>query len=306
MKKVFCLALFFCLIGSVSWAQLVPLPTRYALIVTASTRGSTGPSLVDPLDKGNFFLNEVRVYDALREAGFEAKNIRVLYPATPDWGETMEVLGVQRLLDEQFGLWHGGYDHIATAENIANALMKFGKVVTRNDIFVMYLGTHGAEDSVEIEAGNAEAYVSWFQELLLNIHPRFGLFYSDACHSGVFIRALNLPDFILVSTTGNALGWADRHYSGAAYFFQSLVDGEADTNVDGKITIEEAYWRSQARADSHMKRINEYLRTKYNYAGMGSYEDSFVNTKSFWHTSVEQTMIVGKNVSSDFSFYNSF
>jgi len=276
--------------------------TRYAFVLTASSRGEKDAN-TDPIDKSNFWLNEVRVYSALREAGFEAKNIRVLYAdGKPAFDETMETLNVARIKKEQFS---GKYDNMATIENIQAELARFAGLVKPDDIFVMYLGTHGAPSFVEIQVGDLDMLVSDLQKMLEKVRPSFGLFYSDACHSGAFIAQLNLSNYILVSTTGqHTYGWGDRYFSGGAYFFQSLIDGESDVDVDGKITVEEALFRSQERANAHMQRIDQYLRNKYNFnQGVGGYDELM---KPGGTSSVVQNMIVEAGASADYSLYNSF
>jgi len=280
--------------------------TRYAFVLTASSRGERGDTLSDPIDKNFFWLNSVRVYTSLREAGFNPENIRVLYSnGDPDFNDSMEVLGVERIKKEQFG---GSYSNVASIENIISELSRFARLVTPKDTFVMYLGTHGAPRFVEIEAGDGRMTVDDVQVLLQSINPKIGIFYSDACHSGAFIGALQLSKYVLLSTTGgHTYGWGDRTFSGGAYFFESLVDGESDENVDGKITISEAFFRSKERSLAHMKRIDSYLRTKYNYdQGAGEYDELFGDKEGFIKSSVVPVMIVGSRASSEVFLYRAY
>ncbi|MDI6737594.1 MAG: C13 family peptidase [Nanoarchaeota archaeon] len=275
--------------------------TRYAFVVVASGRGERSPDLSDPIDKNFFWLGGVRVYDSLRQMGFEPENIRFLYSrGDPDFNETLESRAIQIVKKEQF---NNTYDNKATEANINIQLKRFSLLVDNNDIFVLYIGTHGAENMLELEADGyfAAWTVKEVQEAVDKINPGFGILYSDACHSGAFIKQLNLPEYVLISTTGeHTYGWGDRYFSGGSYFFQNMTDGEADTNIDGKITLMEAYTRAQAEANAHMQRIDSYLENQYNWDGFGGYESEVATG----HISVQQTMVVGNASSPDFYLYD--
>lgn len=233
--------------------------------------------------------------------GFQPENIRFLYSrGDPDFNDTLEARAIQMVKDEQF---NGTYDNKATEANINIQLRRFAGLVDNNDIFVMYIGTHGAPSFLELEADGY--FASWtvqeVQAAVDKINPGFGLLYSDACHSGAFIKQLNLPEYVLISTTGeHTYGWGDRYFSGGAYFFQNMTDGEADTNIDGKITVMEAYTRAQSEADAHMQRIDNYLHYTYNWGGFGSYDEQIATGR----ISVQQNMVVGNASSYDFYLYD--
>jgi hypothetical protein len=106
---------------------------------------------------------------------------------------------------------------------------------------------------------------------------------------------------VLISTTGShTYGWGDRYFSGGSYFFQNMTDGEADTNIDGKITVTEAYNRAQSEATAHMQRIDDYLHYTYNWGGFGGYESEVATGQ----ISVQQEMVVGNASSADFYVYD--
>ena len=276
--------------------------TRYAFVLIASSRGEKPPAMSDPTDKNFFWLGGVRVYAALRDMGFDAKNITVLYAdGMPDFDDPLEARSIKMIKEEQF---NGTYDNRASKENILAQLRVFSEKVTDNDIFMFYLGTHGAPEMVEVQVGDTELTPREIQNELTNVRPLFGLFYSDACHSGAFIKKLNLPKYVLISTTtDHTYGWGDRFFSGGATFFQALKDPESDANVDGNITIKEAYVYAQEKSFAHMKRIDSYLRYKYIYSyKTWNYTSLFEGEK----ISVQQTIRVGKEVKSSFSLYNVF
>ncbi|MFH1066023.1 MAG: hypothetical protein V1734_05955 [Nanoarchaeota archaeon] len=275
--------------------------TRYAFVVVASARGERGADLSDLIDGNFFWLGGVRVYGSLRNMGFKPENMRFLYSTgDPDFNDTLESRAIQMVKEEQF---NNTYDNKATEANINIQLKRFAGLVDSNDIFAIYIGTHGAPSFLEVEADGY--FGSWsvreVQAGVEQINPGFGILYSDACHSGAFIKQLNLPEYVLMSTTGeHTYGWGDRYFSGGAYFFQNLTDGEADANVDGKITVLEAFNRSQQEGYGHMQRIDAYLRDTYNWGGFGSYRDQVASGR----ISVQQNMVVGKQSSYDFYLFD--
>lgn len=275
--------------------------TSYAFVIVGSGRGTRGASLSDPIDKNGFWLGGVRVYDSLREMGFQPENMRFLFSTgDPDFADTLEARAIQMVKEEQF---NDSYDNKATEANINIQLNRFAGLVDSNDIFVMYIGTHGAESMLELEAdGYFGAWtVREVQESVDKINPGFGVLYSDACHSGAFIKKMNLPEYVLISTTGeHTYGWGDRYFSGGSYFFQNLTDGEADANVDGKITVLEAFNRAQQEGYNHMQRIDGYLRDTYNWEGFGNYQTQVASGQ----ISVQQNMIVGNKSSYDFYLFD--
>jgi len=264
---------------------------RYALIMTGSTRGESGLSLADPLDRNFFSLSTARVYDSLRDLGFQPENIRVLHPGQPSFDDPMEERAFAALQEEQF---NGTYNTAATQQNLRNILKDFYARVDDNDIFVIYIGTHGAPSFLEMEL-DLPLRDTFIQEELENIHPGLGLLYLDSCSSGTFIRSLDLPEYVLVSMTGDMLGWGDRYFSGGSYFFENLGEPEADANVDGHVTIEEAFTLADREAAEHRKRIEPYLLGQYNWQGA----DPAVAITQF---SVQPTMIRGEKTDPDFSF----
>lgn len=273
--------------------------TKYAFVVVGSGRGERAPELSDPIDKNFFWLGGVRVYESLRQMGFKAENIRFLYSTgDPDFTETLEAKAIKMVKKEQF---NNDYDNKATEDNINLHLRRFAGFVDSNDIFVMYIGTHGAPNFLELEADGyfSDWSVQEVQEGVDKINPGFGILYSDACHSGAFIAQMNLPEYVLMSTTGeHTYGWGDRYFSGGAFFFQNMTDSEADTNVDGLITVNEAYIRGGIEGKEHMQRIDDYLHYTYNWGGFGSYETEITTGQ----ISVEQRMVIGDVSSADFYF----
>lgn len=272
---------------------------KYAFVIVGSGRGTRGESLSDPIDRNGFWLGGVRVYDSLREMGFQPENMRFLFSTgDPDFADTLESRAIQRVKEEQF---NNTYDNKATKANINIQLNRFAGLVDSNDIFALYIGTHGAESILELEADGYFGIwtVNEVQKSVDKINPGFGLLYSDACHSGAFIKQLELPEYVVMSTTGeHTYGWGDRYFSGGSFFFQNMTDPQADTNVDGLITVNEAYIRGGIESQAHMNSIDDYLHYTYNWGGFGSYETEMATGE----VSVEQRMVVGSSVNADFYF----
>jgi len=176
----------------------------------------------------------------------------------------------------------------------------FASVVTPNDTFVVDIDTHGDPTYLEIENGGTDLTYLNIQSMLEKIQPREGIFYLGACHSGAFIQKLNLPNYVIVSaTTDHTYAWGDRWFSNGAYYFRALLNPQADTNVDGKITLREAFERDKIDAAQHWSRIDPYLKSKYHY-GFGDYNSMKRDV------SVEPNIIVGSQVSDQYWFVDVF
>lgn len=261
------------------------------MIITGSTRGESEPFLSDPLDEDFLSLSAARVYDSLRDLGFQPENMRVLHPHQPPFDDPIEARALETLREEQF---NSTYNNEATWENIRNHLKEFAERVDENDLFVLYITTHGAPTFLELQRGPLLSS-SVLQDWLEDVRPGVGLVYFDSCYSGDFIDRLSLPGYVLVSTTGSYLGWGDRYFSGGSYFFENLGDPEADANIDGQITIEEAFTLTDREAVEHRKRITPYLLHQYDWGSSDPIESS-------GEFSVRPTMIRGEKTDPNFSF----
>ncbi|MFH1636851.1 MAG: C13 family peptidase [Candidatus Woesearchaeota archaeon] len=267
---------------------------KYALVVVGSGRGERGTSLVDPYDKNCFFLGGVKVYKHLKELGFEDKNMKFLYSTgNPDFVEKYDSETITTIKEKQF---NGSYDNRATKHNLDNVIEDFSYDVDSNDVFAIYIGTHGSPAILEIEAGNEILWYHELQKMAEKVTPGYGILYVDSCHSGAYIKKMHLKNYVMLSTTGGSTyGWGDRDFSGGSFFFRNLSNAESDYNVDGRISVAEAFDKSKEEALEHMERIDSYLKDKYNWEG-GSYENEI------GMMSVVPEIIIGENVSGDYYF----
>jgi hypothetical protein len=265
---------------------------KYAVVVVGSSRGEKGKDLIDPLDKNNFFLRSTFVYKHLEELGFKHENIYYLYAdGTPDFSEQRNGEVIQRIRKNEFN--EPVQRKRATIKNLEGILNQLSKKVDGNDVFVVSIATHG--NPYVLEMYNSQFGDSLtpnkLSSMLKKIKPGKALLYVDACHSGAYIKKLHLDDYVVISgTQEHTLGWSDRDFSGASYFFENLTDPMSDTNVDGKITIDEAFRRSKIEAKDHLQRIMPYLLKRYNWEGANPYE-------AIKSMSLQPMIIVGKNAS---------
>ncbi|MBU2589227.1 MAG: C13 family peptidase [Nanoarchaeota archaeon] len=268
---------------------------KYGIIMVGSSRG--GRDYSDPIDKNCFWLNGTYAYKYLEELGFN-KLFMFYADGKPDFNEKVNEETIKKLK----GRFKGKPElYSATIDNLESIVNKLSKKIDDNDIFVLVIETHGNEFMLEMQ-GDGHDLSPWnLNKILKDVKPGYGLLYIDACHSGSYIDHLDLPNFtILSSTEDHTLGWGDRGFSGARYFFRSLLDPESDTNVDGKVTIKEAFEKSKNDANNHLVRIWNFLLNRYNWEEAGDPKNLAKEI------SVVPQIIVGKKSSDQFYIFDSW
>lgn len=276
-------------------SENIPQGNKYALVVVGSSRGERGTSLTDPIDRNSFFLGGVRVYKHLREMGFPRENIFFLYAdGRPDFTEPLEAETIAELRQYEF---NGSYSNVASQANLETIINQLKDRVTENDTFAMYLGTHGDPEMLEMEVDGFDPLTySELQQSVNKIRPKQGLLLVDACHSGALVAKLNLPNYVVIaSTQSNTYGWVDRDYTTGANFFENLTDPESDENIDGQITMREAFDQTIIEGQQHWNRIKRYLTTRYNW---GPFPSTMLSD-----TSVIPMIYVQRNASDTMVFY---
>lgn len=272
--------------------------TKYAVIVVGSYRGEKGDELHDPIDKNMFWLNATYTYKHLQEMGFRHENIYFLYAdGKPDFDEPLNREVIEKIKKNEFNEPAGKKK--ATIKNLEDIIGHLSRKVDGNDIFVTAIATHGSPSSLEMHGGlfGDSLGPSKLNRLMKRINPGFGLLHIDACYSGAYIKKLNLDNYVVVSGTGESTnGWGDRDFSSSKFFFDNLQDPESDVNVDGKITVDEAFERTRIESLSHMGRIRDYLLYRYNWKAGGEIADSLKGM------SVVPRIRIGRNVSGKFFF----
>ncbi len=256
----------------------------YALVVVGSSRGERGD--VDQIDRNCFFLSGVRGYTSIREMGIPAEHMRFLYDdGQPDFSEPLEHDDIACLRREQFGR----YDNRATQANIEGQIAELGRLVDDNDTFILYLSSHGAPDLVEIP--HDVLTTAELDSALTAVHPERGLFVLDACSSGGFIRNMRTTGYAMISSTqATTFGWLDRHYATGAGVFENFTDSMSDTDMDGHVTVREAFERTRTESEAHWAHIQNYLRTRYQGVLLGG-------------SSMTPTIHIPEGASEDWIFY---
>lgn len=256
----------------------------YALVVVGSSRGERGN--VDPIDRNCFFLSGVRGYSSIRDMGVPAQNIRFLYDdGQPDFSEQLEKEDIQRLRREQFGR----YDNRATQTNIEDQIAEIGQLVDDNDTFILYISSHGSPYILELPDGVLTP--TELDSALEHVHPERGLFVLDACSSGGFIRNMRTTGYSMISSTqATTLGWLDRYYATGAGVLENFTDYMSDTNMDGRVTVREAFERTRMESEAHYAHIQAYIRNRYQGDTLGE-------------SSMTPTLHITDDASEDWSFY---
>lgn len=256
----------------------------YALIIVGSSRGERGD--VDLIDRNCFFLDGVRGYASIREMGVPAENMRFLYDdGQPDLSERLEHDAIEQLRQEQFGR----YDIRATQANIERIIAELGQLVDDDDTFILYISSHGSPDVLEIPDGILTT--AELDSALRPVRPQRGLFVLDACFSGGFIRNMRTTGYAMISSTqATTFGWVDRYYATGAGVFENFTDYMSDTDMDGHVTVREAFERTRVESEAHWVHIQDYLRTRY--------RDGYPNG-----TSMTPTMYITSGASEDWSVY---
>jgi len=268
---------------------------KYAIVMVGSSRG--GKDYSDPIDKNNFWLNGTFTYKYLEELGFD-KLYMFYADGKPDFNEKVNSPTIKKLKKKFKG---NSKNYAATTENLESLIDKLSKKIDNNDIFILVIETHGNPTILEMEGDGWDLSVWNLQRILEKIKPGYGLLYIDACHSGAFIKNLDLPNFTILSATGDhTYGWGDRGFSSSRYFFQSLLNPESDFNVDGKVTIREAFDKTKVDANNHLARIWNFLLTRYNW------EEEENTEKLAKKISVTPEIIVGEKSSDQFYIFDSW
>ena len=270
--------------------------TKYAIVVVGSSRGEKGDEYYDPIDKNLFWLNATYTYRHLEELGFKHWNIYFLYAdGKPDFDEPLNRETIEKIKRDEFN--EPASKKMATINNLEGIVDHLSKKVDGNDVFVTVISTHGSSSSLEMHGGifGDSLDPSRLDAMMRKVKPGLGLLYVDACHSGSYIKKLKLDDYVVISgTEEHTNGWGDRDFASSRFFFENLLDPESDINVDGKITVNEAFDRTKKESLDHMKRINDYLLHKYNWKAEGGTAESLKGM------SVIPMIRIGRNVSGTF------
>lgn len=274
---------------------------KYAIIVVGDNMKGYGSTVDNAMQNNYFWLNGTYVYKYLKEMGFN--HIYFFYDdGKPDFSEKINGETI-RLLKKKF---KGRSEvHEATYENLERMVYKLSREIDENDVFVLMISSHGSKEDITMQWPDSDwdfpMEYSELEAMLKKIKAGFSLLYIDACESGAYIKKLHLDDYVIISgTEGTKAGFATRDFSNARFFFRNLLDPESDTNVDGKITVEEAFKKGKKDAQAYLARVKNYLLTKFKW------DDNETAEEALESISFTPTMIIGKKASANFYFLDSW
>lgn len=221
MRKVILGALATLALGCSSMARYETTPQqetvnsdfqdKYAIVVAGS--GDIGNYYGIPDAQNPFYLHGRNVYNQLQQLGFDREDMTLITNGTASYSK------LKRIIEE------------------------YADKVDSNDLFIVYIGTHGSPFSLTLEGDGIEGLsVTELERLLEEVKPKLGIVYVDSCYSGAYISDLSLDDYVAVSSTGHYTGsYSDTTYTTGLEFFTAFSLPSSDTNGDGNITIAEAF-----------------------------------------------------------------
>ena len=184
---------------------------RYAIVVAGS--GDIGNYYGIPDAQNPFYLHGRNVYNQLQQLGFHREDMTLITNGTASYSKLKRV--IEEYVDK----------------------------VDSNDLFVVYIGTHGSPFNLTLEGdGNEGLSVTELERLLEEVKPKLGIVYVDACYSGAYISDLSLDDYVAISSTGHYTGsYSDTTYTSGLEFFTAFSLPSSDANGDGNVSIAEAF-----------------------------------------------------------------
>ncbi|MBW3013541.1 caspase family protein [Candidatus Woesearchaeota archaeon] len=249
---------------------------KYAVVVAgydaehrfADFFGSYGPR-----SRERFLLEQIRIYNQLLDLGFKKENIRVLIPdgLNPKNPASHYPDGFDKLKEAYRDT---SYNHDATEANLERTLAEMAKKVDSNDVFVLYLSTHGnlhrsygtdadgnfaaRENSfAAIDNGKDIVHDHELARYVRGINGGRELYLVDACHSGHFAKELGRGrDIVMTASMMHQPGVMDEDgYSFGIAFFDELK--KKGLTVDTKV---KTIFDSLAEG---MKKYKQHFRYSY-------------------------------------------
>jgi len=129
-----------------------------------------------------------------------------------------------------------------TLEQIDKAFRTARVELRADDKFILFVRGHGAENgSGCIKMANGELTSQRLTELLQELPTTHCLAVLDSCFAGKFISAFRAGSCnVVVITSSDNRNVSFR--SGLAEFWRALDKPESDSNGDGRVTVDEAFW----------------------------------------------------------------
>ncbi|MDD4878810.1 MAG: C13 family peptidase, partial [Candidatus Nanoarchaeia archaeon] len=212
---------------------------KYALVVIGST--DIGNYYGIPEQDNPFNAAGRRMYNQLKMLGFEDEN--------------MIFLSSER----------------ASSRKLEETLKEFSGKIDSNDLFVAYISTHGSPFALMFDNDGRESFsTSEIENAFEQVQPKLGLLYLESCYSGSVASDLELPRYVIVSSTGkHTPSYSDTSFSSGIEFFSEFLENSSDLNADGLVSIAEAFVKSNEDALAYQqRRISEGSE----FAEMASFE----------------------------------
>ncbi|MBU0615909.1 MAG: C13 family peptidase, partial [Nanoarchaeota archaeon] len=212
---------------------------RYAVVVAGfDWDEAAGPFGMYRRDNPQWFMNETcKAYNDLLQMGFKPENIRVLSPneAPGDTSYLRNTAGYDEFRD---AFKDHSYSHEATRQNVTRVLEDMASKVDSNDVFVMYVGTHGNTDwngDSYVCLDNGDQQMTWkeMKHASDKINGGREIYIVDACHSGDFA---NLADEeheeAIAASKDTQVAYSDSYGdSFARYFLNELKNIGVSRNM---------------------------------------------------------------------------
>jgi hypothetical protein len=176
---------------------------RFAILYTASDWRQGEDDLVDPSGLNATWLQTQRIHTTLRKSG--VTNIATLYlDAKPDPAEPQIASAITS----------------ASKLHLRQAIAAFAARMDADDHLTIHLSLHGKADGLLYSDLGERLRPADFADMLRPIPPGQRLIIVDACFSGAFVEALELPGSYIATAKADEYGWVERDFSFGQFFFQ--------------------------------------------------------------------------------------
>jgi hypothetical protein len=149
-------------------------------------------------------------------------------------------------------------DDQATRENIISQVSEINKKTNKDDRLIMYFSGHGLEDALlpyDYDGYKNKVFHNELNEIFSKSKAKVKVLFSDACYSGNIsaniakLKPSEYEGFVKSGTTlilssnnkENALESNTLRQGVYSHFLLRGIEGEADTNQDRAVTIDELY-----------------------------------------------------------------
>jgi hypothetical protein len=216
--------------------------------------------------------HEVNTY----EAGFSQLdvgfiNTERLKNTFQSFGENVEILSFRDSTD---------------SDSVKESLRWLDDNASKDDLILFYIGAHGSWIRKKL------GFQFWFSKLWNDIKCENKIFLVDSCNSEIFInRFKDNTDFTGIASsacTSDELGWWGVEEEGlpingsvwVKYLTDSIIDPNADTNENGYISFEEAFYHSRVLTQGYMRDyvlVNDNFRKDLKLENFPYLEEKYPN-----------------------------